>query len=453
MKRKLAASRWLLLFVLFVFQRSYSIAQSANTPKTSGKEISISITGIEYDDPAFTSLRDNLKGSTNAKNFKQSYNGGTAKISLSYSKSATDLWDELSATVKQPFKLTSIDGSRIALQLKSATSQSNLAKTSNATAATDTKTTSTSAKNNDDCTGCYIDLCKYDGTISMVGVVYKVIRYDEGTRYFRCENGILLEKSARIKTNYDNTTLEIPTDTVLKANAAVGDSWGYVFTNKYGTQWTLRKTIVGKDMVVEANGKTYKNVLAVNYKIVTENKVLKDLVDVFGKKIAPADVKNYYYAKGAGLIKTEILDPDYDLQKAVLQSGVKTASGTSSNQAFQVEGKTLKGKIDPSIAGVWKYHSETLNITGYYVFKENGIFEYYAGNISPTNSLSQQNCQWRVDGAFIETLCNGSKEVMRMAFRKVNDPASGKPALVIEWKGGEPPNRIYISTDDRSPWK
>src|SRR5438045_2563278 len=99
MKNKLTAIAGIAFMLLFCCS---TFAQTA-------KNITISISGIEFDDANFAALKDNLKTNQKARNIQQSYNAGTAKISLAYPGSATDLWDDLPAAVKQLFKLNSID--------------------------------------------------------------------------------------------------------------------------------------------------------------------------------------------------------------------------------------------------------------------------------------------------------------------------------------------------------
>ena len=39
----------------------------------------------------------------------------------------------------------------------------------------------------------------------------------------------------------------------------------------------------------------------------------------------------------------------------------------------------LKGQVDVTIAGTWKYDNPTLQITTYYVFRTDGTYDYYPG--------------------------------------------------------------------------
>jgi len=82
------------------------ISQSGNTNKNPGNEIGISIGGIDYDDPNFALLKENLQKNKNVRSIKQSYDQGTATITMSYTGNAQDLWEELPKTTKEFFKLT-----------------------------------------------------------------------------------------------------------------------------------------------------------------------------------------------------------------------------------------------------------------------------------------------------------------------------------------------------------
>ncbi len=66
------------------------------------------------------------------KEVNPGYSGGTAKISVQYNGNATELWDELPQTVKQPFKVTAIDNIHIELK-KDGQTQTETSKTTTST--------------------------------------------------------------------------------------------------------------------------------------------------------------------------------------------------------------------------------------------------------------------------------------------------------------------------------
>jgi hypothetical protein len=121
---------------------------------------------------------------------------------------------------------------------------------------------------------------------------------------------------------------------------------------------------------------------------------------------------------------------------------------------------SLKGRIDPSIAGKWKY---THNMGGgiksdiIYTFKLDGTFEYFLPNFHSTTDQSKNKYygHWRIDGEYIELLRETEKQIERTVFRKKNDPVSGKPKIVIrfKYKGSELyDDREYESQDNQKPW-
>ena len=89
-------ARRVLLLVPAVCYFSLSLSQTTGKLQNGKeKEVIISITGIEYDDAGFSALRETVKKNSKAKSIRQSYNDGTAKISMLYPGTAADLWDEM----------------------------------------------------------------------------------------------------------------------------------------------------------------------------------------------------------------------------------------------------------------------------------------------------------------------------------------------------------------------
>src|SRR4030081_2805390 len=110
----------LLFIVLVFFSHLYVIAQS--------NAISISVSGVEYDDPSFSLLKESLQKDKNVTSIKSAYEQGTAKLTFNCTHKAQDLWDELSKTTKQFFKVATINDNSIVLQSKSAVKESIVAK-------------------------------------------------------------------------------------------------------------------------------------------------------------------------------------------------------------------------------------------------------------------------------------------------------------------------------------
>lgn len=414
--------KWL-LFILLVFCSYISgIAQSGNV-------ISISVNGIEYDDPGFSLLKESLRKNKNVTSLKPGYDQGTAKLSLSYNRKAQDLWDELPQTTKQFFKLTTIDDNHIVLENKMAAKE---------TTATKTTSASNTNKNDDDCKNCYFNLCKYDGIKTFQGVVYKQINKDDGTYYYNCDNGILVQK--RVFQNGYGVITSITSDTLLRFNVPVGTTWGE-FKNENNFLGMNFKTsnvykMAAKGINLTVSGTTYHDVIMINYAGRTDD-------NTFGNS---SFSKNYYYAKGVGLIKTE----DGDLSSVPKFTAKETEEDKKETTTLDALIKTMKGRIDETITGTWKFHDKEMNWDTYYVFNSDGSYQYYVGSVTPVNLMSDPKSYWRFDGTHLELAGGGWDKVYRYELQKKNDPATGKPALVIEWKGTE--RRAYISENGKAPW-
>src|SRR4030095_16592077 len=194
----------------------------------------------------------------------------------------------------------------------------------------DAKTTTTSNNNNnnnnkdDDCTNCYWNICKYDVLKSFGGAVFKGINRDDGTFYYNCDNGIVIQKV--IIVNGYGVTTGIQTDTLL-ISGPVGAKWGaFDFDMKnelLGTMAGLDLSAAGsgaykliaKNISSTAEGKSYKDVIVVNYRGYSKD-------PFFGTNFYST---NLYYAKGVGLIRTDTLNFDSDPVAAInKQNDLKT---------------------------------------------------------------------------------------------------------------------------------
>lgn len=58
-----------------------------------------------------------------------------------------------------------------------------------------------------------------------------------------------------------------------------------------------------------------------------------------------------------------------------------------------------------------------MQFTAFYLFylflKGDGTYDYYPGFVGANNSMASRNCQWRIDGDFLETVCKGYKNAER----------------------------------------
>jgi len=391
-------------------------------------DVTVSVSNISYEDPALSLLKESLKNNKRVKAIKNSFDQGKATMTLSCSGSATELWDEVPKTTKDFFTISSIDDKHIALQYKNSGTQST----------NSNSPTSVSNKVDDDCKNCYFNLCKYDGVKTFQGVVFKQINYDEGTYYYNCDNGVLLRKVI-YKNGYGQTT-NITTDTVLLGNAAVGTKWNvhstessvFGFETKSFSDYTMYK----RGVTIQANGATYNDVIVIYYRQYSKDNLTGESSSSY----------YYYYAKGVGLIKTDNLGPVNDpTYKAPGINADKDATN------LEVLAKTMKGSIDQTIVGTWKFHDQTMNWDIYYVFNPDGTYQYYVGSIKPANQMPAGKCYWKVNGKYLECVAEGWDKVYEYELQKKNDAATGKPTLVIQFKGTE--YRTYFSEDNKAAWK
>ena len=407
MKKHLTAIQKKLLFFIFLgCTQICSIAQS--------NMISIAINGIEYDDPSFSKLKENLQKNKNVTSLKPGYEQGVAKLTMNYTRLAQDLWEELPQTSKQFFKLTSIDDNHILLESKNAV-KTTIAP--NASSPTSTEVT------DNDCKNCYFNLCKYDGTKSFQGKIYKAINYDEGTYYYNCDNGVLVKKII-YKNGYGQTT-SITNDTIFMSNAPIGTTWGVI--GKEGEEYMFlgvktrnfaRYALVAKGSQT-VNGNVYSNVIVVNYRF--DNK------DFIGENSGST---NYYYAKGVGLIKTENLDSKSDPLSALNKNNQAGANEKSAAEGNNANVKTIlsvsssKVPIDPaSLVGTWKY--QDAKTTTFWKLNGDGTYDYYTGSMTEANR-NKVKCNWELDGGLIMvTFCAGDKYKNRYDIEKRNDSRYG----------------------------
>ena len=400
------------LFILLVFLgHLYGIAQS--------NAISISINGVEYDDPGFLLLKESLQKNKNVASVKSGYEQNTATLSFGCTHSAQALWDELPQTTKQFFKVTAIHDNSIVLESRAAAKASPV-----------DKSNAVNAPKDDDCRNCYFNLCKYDGTKSFQGKIYKAINYDNGTYYYNCDNGVLTSKVVTV--NGYGVTTSITTDTILMSNAAIGTTWN-VIDDKLdllgmGNYNYSKYTLVGKGISKTVNGTTYNDVIVVN----SFNKSKGVLT---GEQTISV---NFYYARGVGLIKQEDLDPNIDPLSSIHVS----------NKPVELPKLAeMKGIIDAELVGTW-IDKDPSGFIFTYKFYADGTYEYFVGN---TLSYNGSKCFWRLDGQYINLYCTGWPKVYRQEFQKKNDAGTQKPAIVIQFNATE--YRTYISEDNKAPWK
>jgi hypothetical protein len=393
-----------LLFIVLVFFSNLCVIAQSNA-------ISISVSGVEYDDPSFSLLKESLQKDKNVTSVKSAYEQGTAKLTFICTHKAQDLWDELSKTTKQFFKITTINDNSIVLESKSAIKESTVVKPN-----------ATGNQRDDVCANCYYNLCNYDGTKSFQGVVYRAINYDQGTYYYNCDNGVVIRKT--ITVNGYGVTTNIQTDTILMSNSPIGTTWGVInnpetyFGSIKGYNF-FKWTLVAKGLTQTVDGKTYKDVIVVN----SHRKAYDGLFD--GDNSFSI---NYYYAKGVGIIKQEKLDPS-----------IEPLATIHGNQPVSVANiPEMKGAIDPDLVGAW-LDKDPSGFSYTYKFYADGTYEYYVGQ---DLSYKGSRCFWRLDGSYLNLFCTGWPNVYKQEFQKKKDAATGKKAIVIQFKGTE--YRTYV---------
>jgi len=426
--------KWLLLIAVLIFLPVAIKLYGQTGIKT---QLSISLAGIEYDDAGFTKLKESIKSNKKVQDVKESFSQNIAKLSLTYAGDATQLWGEIPAAVKQPFKITTIETNRIDLQLKNSTAV-NTAPVTNA--GTASKTTS----NNDDCKNCYWNMCTYDVVKSIGGKLYKGVITGYGTVYYNCDNGIVLQTSLNI--NAYGSTVIAGTDTVLISSGPVGTRWGIINVDEKnellgalsGNDFAMKNsggyTLIAKNISTEANGKAYKDVIVANYKGFSKD-------PFFGTNFYSV---NFYYAKGVGLVRTDTLNFDSDPVAAI--------NKTNDLKTVYSGGSVVRNGIDATIVGLWKYHDIKTNIDSYYKLNADGIFEFYTGSVTEANKSKGIN-HWKIEeggynknGVAIIDLTWAGGYTMRDNLQKKNDPATGKPAITLN-------ELMLVSADNKAPWK
>ncbi len=378
--------------------------------KSGTTQVSISATGIDYDDAGFTALREKIKEDKSVSNLKESYSNGTGMITFSCTTSATGLWDRIPATVKQSFKVSAIDDKHIALTGRTVTVAVGSASGNN---------TGTSAGGDVDCKTCYGNICKYDVVKTFQGVKYVGINYDQGTYYYNCDNGVLIRKI--IMTNGYGATTGIQTDTLIMSNVPPGTTWG-VSTGFENTSFA-GFTLIARNLSVNVNNKQYSDVIIVNYRKYNVSFGVKSGFSV-----------NRYYARGIGLLKSDTLD--YTKDPMQLYKNDLQAAATA---------QSLRGIIDPQLVGLWKA-TDGGDLSPFYKFNSDGTFNYYVGSVDAANEMYKEGKNfWKLDGDKLNAYYGGMNKTYQFTLEKITDAASGKPAFKLQFKEGG--NRIFVATD------
>jgi hypothetical protein len=113
----------------------------------------------------------------------------------------------------------------------------------------------------------------------------------------------------------------------------------------------------------------------------------------------------------------------------------------------------MKGTIDPSLVGTWKYHDHGSDFNGYYIFRADGTYDYWSDMITSQPPPPNLKNFWRVNGDVIEFLPEDGQEAVRLKVLKRNDPQNNKPALIIQFQPGIDAYRPYYPTESRGLWQ
>jgi len=402
MENKLISSRLLFMAIL-----SCLVHVRCNSQPGKPQQVSVSVTGIDYDDAGVTSLREKLKSTRNVTNFKESYNNGSEAITFTCANTAINLWDQMPSSVKQLFKVTSIDDQHIILTGKNSSSPASPATAGN-----------TSSANDDDCKTCYYNLCKYDETKTFQGVLYKGINWDQGTYYYNCDNGVVTRKI--ITVNAAGVITSTTTDTLIMSNVPAGTAWGVTSDGNTYSGYTL----IAKNLSVNVKNKQYNDVIIVN-------------IRQYNHFFKTGSSVNYYYARGAGPIASDQLDFTQDPVQVY-----------KNNLQAEATAQSLTGQIDPGITGVWKWAPPN-DINTIYKFNSDGTFNYYVGSNTTTGEEMYKDGKnfWRLNGNKLEVYYSGMNVKYEYGLQKITDAASGKPALSIQFKDTE--YRTYVQMDNK----
>jgi len=214
------------------------------------------------------------------------------------------------------------------------------------------------------------------------------------------------------------------------------------------------------------------------------------LIDKTGKEVIPIKYQTiHWFSEGLAAVQinkkwgfvdkagNEVIPPQYDYAhdfsggKALVTKDGKDftiAKPTSSNIDNTVVATTstspepgtmkqppvaMKGIIDPAIVGTWKYHDNQVNFNGFYIFRADGTYDYYADMITPSPPAPSYKNFWRVDGEEMEFIIDGKNQILRQKVLRRNDPQSNKPALLIPWNSATEEYRAYYPTQAHELWK
>jgi hypothetical protein len=125
--------------------------------------------------------------------------------------------------------------------------------------------------------------------------------------------------------------------------------------------------------------------------------------------------------------------------KAKITSVTKSSvEPTASNTKIPEPPVPMKGIVDTSITGTWKYHdiekNYGQNYSVYITFRADGTYDMYQDYTGSTPAPPPTNKNfWRIDGEYLELLYVGEKTPGRYKLSKGKDVQRNLPVLVILW--------------------
>jgi hypothetical protein len=95
---------------------------SFNTLFKSHKDTdAIMISNVEYEDPNLANLKESLKKLKGVKSVAEEYKSSNAVLKIPFKGKPTEMWDQLPASVRAPFKLVEAGDNYISLRFKNDT--------------------------------------------------------------------------------------------------------------------------------------------------------------------------------------------------------------------------------------------------------------------------------------------------------------------------------------------
>ena len=135
--------------------------------------------------------------------------------------------------------------------------------------------------------------------------------------------------------------------------------------------------------------------------------------------------------------------------KTAATPGIK-ASGQPTASAIKILQPPLpmKGIVDTSLAGIWKYYdiekNYGQNYSVYITFRADGTYDMHQDFTGSTPLPPPTNKNfWRIDGEYLEILYVGEKAPARLKLSKRHDVQRNVPVLVILWNPNTNDSRTF----------